>query len=146
MTEDAAGRYEFHINLDANCLVVRFFGEIEGALFYAQFVEITSHPDYYDGLRRIFDFRGCILTISGSDMRNLVGKIQTDRPSPAPYKAAVIVDSLLMHGLVRTYIGLLTVPDSSYKLFNAKNGPVLGEAVDWLGLSDDFTPPAFLLN
>lgn len=93
-------------------------------------IEELSPDGHYPRTSRLWDFRGCTVELSASELRRLADfGAARDRE---PGRVAILADSDLVYGLGRMYEVFRNSPTAEYRAFRDE-----ATALAWLGAAED---------
>ncbi len=139
-----APNYKFNFVNEINCLFIRFTGEVTKTSLLDMMVETVNHQSYSPTINRVTDYRGITLGLSNQEIVTL-GEEMTFKFGDviSLHKEAVIVDSMLIHGVFRRFISVSDWP-ITYRIFNQKHNSIAPQIRKFLSLPDDYVFPDLL--
>ncbi|MEP3245853.1 MAG: hypothetical protein ABJN40_03540 [Sneathiella sp.] len=136
--------FEISIDPDANCVFARHFGLLDMDSILARGNAVRAHKDFRKNLNRVVDTTNCELDLCSDEIRRIADKIAKQGDIRGCYKEALLVDSLLSHGLARVFDSLSTIPHVKYEIFSSADASTKRNLNEWLDLPADYEFPEFL--
>ena len=136
--------FKFDFVHDVNCVFIRFSGTVTKTSLLDMMYETINDKSYSPTVNRVTDYRGIKLGLSNKEIVSL-GEEMTLRFGEVigQHKEAVIVDSMLIHGVFRRFISVSDWP-ITYKIFNQKNNLIAPHLRKFLAFSDNYVFPDIL--
>ncbi len=136
--------FEFFIDLAVNCVFVRHYGVFDLDTTIARGKAISADHSYRADLNRIIDSSGCTLELTSEDLRTISEFIGSEAASRGTYREAILIDSLLGHGLVRILDGHAPSPTIEFQIFDTRKETANEEVRNWLNIMPDHPLPEFI--
>ncbi|WP_169569201.1 hypothetical protein [Sneathiella limimaris] len=133
-------KFEYFIDPSVNCAFINLQGVADNNLILETIAQTLNDPSYQRGMKRCMDFRGVKTNQTIDEIEELAVQIGSYRTNLGTHREAVILDSLLTHGLFRSYQSRAT-NDVSYRVFNSDKEIVEQPLKEWLELPKDYIFP-----
>ena len=139
-----AAQFKIHFATDINCLFIRFYGEVTKAALLDMMDQSVNHKSYSPTINRITDYRGITLGVSNSEISTLRAEMPIRfGDAIGAHKEAVIVDSLLIHGVFRRFLSVSDWP-ITYRIFNQKKNVIAPTIRAFLSLPSNYVFPKII--
>jgi hypothetical protein len=91
---------------------------------------MRQDPDFRPGLNRLVDARGAAFNVTGIIIRRMAHRlVAATKPEDGGHKAAVVVGSDLVFGLIRIFAAVYSRTETEVRPFRDMDG-----AMAWLGV------------
>lgn len=135
-------RPAYTIDLEHDCIFIKWSGVITAHDAIAFNREIAQDPGYHSGLNRLIDLRQAKFRMSIRDIREMTMEVIEKRDAIEGHrKGAMLVGGNLEFGLLRIINAITDQTHSDVRPFRR-----LDEAVAWLGLSETLGDPFETMN
>lgn len=142
--ELANRRYQFHIDLKEKFVFIKHFGVLDKQIILDRRAAVEASDLFTKDLNRIYDFSGCEIHISSDDLRAVAKSLEPSVDPENTYRAALIIDSDLAHGLGRMFGSAVSTLNIDNQIFNRNSENFEINLKGWLRLPINYGFPEFL--
>ena len=129
-------KFRIYVDRAANCAFIRHVDVISLQILMARANALHNHPDFHNNMNKLIDMRGCRIDITADEVRIYSNQSIGLGAKGIAYKAAILVNSDIAHGMSRMFMSFFNNANIQGKIFNSPEN-----ALAWLGLGADFNLP-----
>jgi len=136
--------FQMEFDLDMNFVILKHLGVVDRKTAIERSILLRDHSLYRQGLNRLVDVRNCIFDMNVQDIREFADILKQNRGLSSIHKEALIVDTLLNHGLFRVLVGMMSTTAIEFRIFKADSPTLAIDIKQWLDVPDEYQFPEFV--
>ncbi len=138
------GRYEFYVDPVEMCIFIKHFGVLDKQSILDRREAVEASELFTKNQNRIIDYSGCELNLSSDDLRDVAKSLEPSVDPENSFRAALIIDSVLAHGLGRVFSSVVSPLNIDNQIFNRNDNNFEVDLREWLSLPKNYDFPGFL--
>ena len=135
---------DWFLDPTVKCLFIRTYGLIDKQLNFENSLTVREDPRYENDFNVLSDVTDCEFNLTTDDLRDIAQFQNEHWPTEIKLKSAMVINSALAHGLVRTFSVYNEQRYPDLTLFNRNDPELIKKLVAHFELPSDYSFPVFL--
>lgn len=135
---------DWFLDPSVNCLFTRTYGLVNKQLALEYALKVRKDPRYENHFHVLSDITNCEFDVTSDDLREMAQFQNENWPTEIKHKSAMIVNSMLAHGLARSFGVYNEQRNPDLTLFNGDDPELIKKLALFFELPLDYPFPSFL--